>query len=261
MQMNKMKKINFFLLVFLIGTVLPGKGLLQAQDNPTAKEIIDRANQLMRGNSSYAEMTMKIIRPKWDRTLSFKAWSKGTDLSLIYITEPAKESGQVFLKREKEMWNWVPSIERMIKIPPSMMMQSWMGSDMTNDDLVKESSIVEDYSHTLIGTETIEEYDCYKIQLEPHEDAPVVWGKIISWISRDEYFTLKNEYYDEDGYLVNREILSKIKNVGDRVIPTYFEIIPVDKEGQKTTMEFTHVTFNVPMEDDFFSIQNMRRVR
>jgi outer membrane lipoprotein-sorting protein len=261
MQTNKMKTVNFFLLVFLTGTMLTCNGLVKAQDNLTAKEIIDRANQLMRGNSSYSEMTMQIIRPKWNRTLSFKAWSKGSDFSLIYITEPAKERGQVFLKREKEMWNWVPSIERMIKIPPSMMMQSWMGSDITNDDLVKESSIVEDYDHTLMGTETIEGYDCYKILLEPHEDAPVVWGKIISWISRDEYFTLKNEYYDEDGYLVNRELLSKINDVGDRVIPTYFEVIPVDKEGQKTTMEFTHVKFNTPIEDDFFSIQNMRRVR
>lgn len=259
--MNKMKTLTTLFLALFVGIALPGRGILQAQDNPTATEIIDRANQLMRGNSSYAEMTMKIIRPKWERTLSFKAWAKGTDFSLIYITEPAKERGQVFLKREKEMWNWVPSIERMIKIPPSMMMQSWMGSDMTNDDLVKESSIVEDYHHTLIGTETVEGYACYKILLEPFEDAPVVWGKIISWISKDEYFTLKNEYYDEDGYLVNRELLSKIKDVGDRVIPTYFEIIPVEKEGQKTTMEFTRVEFNIPIEDDFFSIQNMRRIR
>lgn len=256
-----MKTRNLFLSILLPSVFLFASSGLNAQDDLTAKEIIDRANQLMRGNSSYAEMTMKIIRPRWDRTLSFKVWSKGTDLSLIYITEPVKEKGQVFLKREKEMWNWVPSIERMIKIPPSMMMQSWMGSDMTNDDLVKESSIVEDYSHSVIGSETIEGYDCYKIELIPDEDAPVVWGKIISWISRKEFFTLKNEYYDEDGYLINRETLSKIKNVGDRVIPTCFEIIPVEKEGQKTTMEFTHIEFNVPIRDDFFSIQNMKRVR
>ena len=261
MHMNKMRTINLFFPAFLMGILLLFQGVSQAQENPTAKEIIDKANQLMRGNSSYAEMTMKIIRPKWERTLSFKAWSKGTEYSMIYITEPVKEKGQVFLKRDKEMWNWVPSIERMIKIPPSMMMQSWMGSDMTNDDLVKESSIVEDYSHSLVGNETIEGYDCYKIELTPHEDAPVVWGKIVSWISKEEYFTLKNEYYDEDGYLVNRETLSKIRNAGDRVIPTHFEITPVEKEGQKTTMEFTRVEFNVPIRDDFFSIQNMRRVR
>ncbi len=203
---------------------------------------------------------MHIIRPKWERTLSFKAWAKGTKYSLIYITAPAKEKGQVFLKRDKEMWNWLPSIGRTIKIPPSMMMQSWMGSDMTNDDLVKESSIVEDYDHKLVGTEELNGYECYKIELIPKENAAVVWGKIYSWITQKEFFTLKNEYYDEDGYLVNTETLSKIKNVGDRTIPTYFEMVPAGKPGNKTTMEFTHIRFNIPIDDTFFSIQNMKRV-
>ncbi len=240
--------------------ILSSFGNIKAQEL-TATEVIDKANDLMRGKSSKGEMTMTIIRPKWERSLSFKTWSKGSEYSIIYVTAPAKEKGQVFLKREKEMWNWVPSIERMIKIPPSMMMQSWMGSDMTNDDLVKESSIVNDYEHKILGKETLEGYECYMIELIPREDAPVVWGKIISWISVKEYFTLKNEYYDEDGYLVNKETLSKIRNVGNRVMPTFFEIIPVDKEGHKTTMEFTTMEFDVNIKDDFFSIQNMKRIR
>lgn len=234
---------------------------INAQESKDAGKIIDKANQLMRGNSSYMEATMKIVRPNWDRTLSFKAWAKGTEYSIIYITAPAKEKGQVFLKRDKEMWNWVPSIERLIKIPPSMMMQSWMGSDMTNDDLVKESSIVEDYDHKVIGEETIEGYDCYKLELVPKEEAAVVWGKIITWISKDQYYTLKNEYYDEFGDLINREVLSKIKDVGDRTIPTFFEMNPVNKEGNKTTMEFEKIEFNMLIKDGFFSIQNMKRIR
>ncbi|MCD6565726.1 MAG: outer membrane lipoprotein-sorting protein [Bacteroidales bacterium] len=234
---------------------------INAQELPNARQIIDKANQLMRGNSSYMEATMKIIRPTWERTLSFKAWAKGTDYSIIYITSPAKEKGQVFLKRDNEMWNWVPSIERMIKIPPSMMMQSWMGSDMTNDDLVKESSVVEDYSHKILGEEMIKGYDCYKLELIPKEDAAVVWSKIVSWISKKEFITLKNEYYDEFGDLINMEVLSKIKDVGDRTIPTYFEIIPLEKEGNKTTMEFEKIEFNKPIKDSFFSIQNMKRIR
>ncbi len=254
---NIVKKISIAVSGILILTSFgPGK----TQDI-TATEVIDKANDLMRGKSSKGEMTMKIIRPKWERTISFKTWSKGSEYSIIYVTAPAKEKGQVFLKREKEMWNWVPSIERMIKIPPSMMMQSWMGSDMTNDDLVKESSIVYDYDHKILGRETLESYECYMIELIPKEGVPVVWGKIISWISVKEYFTLKNEYYDEDGYLVNRETLSKIKNVGNRVMPTFFEMIPVDKEGYKTTMEFTNMEFDINIKDDFFSIQNMKRIR
>ena len=248
----KTKQVLVFLLVMAFWSLTA-----KAQD---AKEIVNKANDLLRGQSSESVMTMKIIRPKWERTLQFKSWSKGTEYSLIYVLAPAKEKGQVFLKRGKEIWNWVPSIERMIKIPPSMMMQSWMGSDLTNDDLVKESSIVEDYNHKIIGEEKINGYDCYKIEMTPKEDAAVVWGKIITWISKEHYYTLKNEYYDEDGYLINKETLSKIKKMGDRTLPTYFEMVPVDKEGHKTTMEFNEVKFNIPIKDSFFSIQNMKRV-
>ncbi|GET33524.1 outer membrane lipoprotein-sorting protein [Prolixibacter bellariivorans] len=248
----KTQQVLVFLLVMAFGSLTA-----KAQD---AKEIVNKANDLLRGQSSESVMTMKIIRPKWERTLQFKSWSKGTEYSLIYVLAPAKEKGQVFLKRGKEIWNWVPSIERMIKIPPSMMMQSWMGSDLTNDDLVKESSIVEDYNHKIIGEEKINGYNCYKIEMIPKEDAAVVWGKIITWISKEHYYTLKNEYYDEDGYLINEETLSKIKKMGDRTLPTYFEMVPVDKKGHKTTMEFNNVKFDMPIKDSFFSIQNMKRV-
>jgi len=149
----------------------------------------------------------------------------------------------------------------MIKIPPSMMMQSWMGSDLTNDDLVRESSIVNDYTHKIVGTETISGYDCYKIEMIPHEDAPVVWGKIDTWIAKDHYFTLKNEYYDESGKLINREELSNIKKVGDRTIPTKFTVVPVDKTDHFTIMIFEDIRFNININDSFFSIQNMKRVR
>jgi outer membrane lipoprotein-sorting protein len=246
--------------ILMLGLILAMAGFTYGQEI-TALDVITRSNQLMRGESSYSEITMQIIRPKWDRTVSLKVWSKGNDYSLLYITAPAKEKGQVFLKRNKEMWNWVPSIERMIKIPPSMMMQSWMGSDFTNDDLVKESSIVDDYSHTLLGSEKLDGYDCFMIELVPDEDAPVVWGKIISWVSKEGYIPLKNEYYDEDEYLVNTEHMTDIKDVGDRVMPTRFELIPAEKEGNKTVMVFDNIRFNIAIENDFFSIQNMKRIR
>jgi outer membrane lipoprotein-sorting protein len=180
---------------------------------------------------------------------------------MIYITSPAKEKGQVFLKRKNEMWNWVPTIERMIKIPPSMMMQSWMGSDFTNDDLVRESSLVKDYKHKLAGEEKLQGYDCYKIELTPHIDAPVVWGKILMWISKEEYHWLKGKFYDEDGELVNTEILSEIKMMDDREMPTRMEMIPADKDGHKTILIFDEIEFNVDLDESFFSQQNMRRVR
>ena len=231
---------------------------INAQD---IKEIIRKADEKFRGSSSQGEMTMIIERPSWSRTVSMKNWSLGNDFSLIYITAPAKEKGQVFLKRHKEMWNWVPNIERMIKIPPSMMMQSWMGSDFTNDDLVRESSLAKDYTHKLLGEEEIQGYQCYKIELTPLEDAPVVWGKVVMWVSKKELHWLKAEYYDEDGYLVNTEILTDIKIMDDREMPTRLEMIPADEEGQKTVLVFDEIDFDVKIKESFFSQQNMKRIR
>jgi outer membrane lipoprotein-sorting protein len=225
------------------------------------EEIIRKADEKFRGESSRGQTTMIIERPNWSREISMKTWSLGNDYSMIYITTPAKERGQVFLKRENEMWNWVPTIERMIKIPPSMMMQSWMGSDFTNDDLVRESSLEKDYTHKLLGEETIQEYECYKIELVPKPDAPVVWGKILMWVSKNEYHWLKAEYYDEDENLVNIEILSEIKTMDDREMPTRMEMIPAEKEGYKTVLIFDEIEFNVDLDESFFSQQNMRRVR
>jgi outer membrane lipoprotein-sorting protein len=253
MRSRKLDRI-FVINLFLIHSCQ----FLFAQD---AKEIVRKSYELTQGQSNYSEMTMTIHRPKWDRTIGFKSWMKGSDYALIYVTEPLKEKGQVFLKRKSEMWNWVPSVDRTIKIPPSMMMQSWMGSDITNDDLVSESSIVNDYDQSILGKENQEGFECYKIELIPEEDAPVVWGKIISWISVKEFYTLKNEYYDEDGLLVNIETLSKIKTFGDRSIPSYFEIVPVNKKDQSTVMEILNMRFNEKIDDSFFSIQNMKNIR
>ena len=252
--MTIMKRL--FIILFLTHTVCSdyGQGL-------TAKEIILKADDKNRGQSSQGEMQMSIVRTDWSRTVNLKFWSKGTDYSLILITAPAKDKGQVFLKRKNEMWNWVPSIDKMIKIPPSMMMQSWMGSDFTNDDLVKQSSIVKDYKHKLLGKEIIREAECYKIELIPLPDAPVVWGKIISWITVNGYDQWKAEYYDEDMELVNIENAYDVKRMGDRDIPSRMEVIPVNKKGQKTVLEIISMTFNKPISDDYFSQQNMKKIK
>lgn len=231
---------------------------ITAQD---AKEIVKKSHENINGKTSISVLSMTIKRPSWSRTVEMKSWNKGTQFSMVIITAPAREKGQVFMKREKEMWNWVPNINRMVKLPPSMMSQSWMGSDFSNDDLVNQASIVTDYSHKLLGTEKVIEYDCYKIELTPNEDAAVVWGKIITWISKEGYMTLKNEYYDEDMKLVNEENASNVKEIGGRKIPTMFTITPKDKEGNQTIMEFKSIEFDVEIADDFFSQQNMKKLR
>ena len=241
-----------------ITLILYMPAVIQAQD---AKEIIKKAYDKMEGESSEMEMVMTIVRPTWQRAVSFKTWGKGRDYSLTLITAPPKESGQTFLKLKKDMWSWNPTINRMIKLPPSMLSQGWMGSDYSNDDILKESSIVVDYHHKIIENQTIEGYDCYQIQLDPKEEAAVVWGKIIMWVSKDEYYQLRSEYFDEDGYLVKTHVLSDIKFMYDRKIPTHFEIIPEDKPNQKTLVDIKSVKFNIKIPESFFSQQNMKTIK
>lgn len=250
-----MKNITLFTIIMLL--VVVG---LSAQ-NTDAKEIIQEMDKRAQGTSSQSEMKMTIVRPSWKRETRMKSWSKGTDYSLILITSPARDKGITYLKRDKEMWNWQPSINRNIKMPPSMMMQSWMGSDFKNDDLVRQSSIVNDYTHKLLGTEKIDGRICHKIELTPKEDAPVVWGKVVIWVDQKDYLQLKTEYYDEDNYLVNTMLGKNIKEFDGRLLTSIVEIIPADEEGHKTIMEQISIKFNVKMEDSFFSIQNMKRIR
>ena len=247
-----MKKITFLLITGFLIALNPAK----AQN---ATEIIRKSDEKMQGKSSYSEMTMTIVRPKWTRTVSFKSCNSGRDFSMTLITAPAKDKGQTFMKRKNEMWSWNAKIRRLIKLPPSMLSQGWMGSDFSNDDLLKESSIVLDYNHKITGSEKIAGKDCYKIEMIPKEEAAVVWGKLIKWISKDDYLQLKTMYYDEDDYLVKTEIASKIKMLGGREIPSYFELIPADEEGHKTIVEMTKMAFDIKVSDNFFSQQNMKK--
>lgn len=227
----------------------------------SAKEIVEFANNLTQGNSSKSEMEMTIQRPKWSRTITMKTWGLERKYSLIYISAPARDKGQVFLKRNNEMWNWMPTVSRMIKIPSSMMGQSWMGSDFTNDDLVRMNSVVNDYNHKLLGTEIINGYNCYKVELIPKEEAAVVWGKLIMWVAVDKWYTLKQENYDEDLELVSTMNSSDIKQMGDRKLPAKMELVPADKPNQKTVITIKWQEFNVDLNESFFSQQNMKRIR
>ena len=230
--------------------------------NLSAKEIIEKANDKFNGEkTSISTMSMTIVRPSWERTIEFRNWTSGRDYALTLITAPASERGQTFLKRNNEMWNWNPTIDRLIKLPPSMMSQGWMGSDYTNDDILRESSVVNDYTHEITGEEPIEGRDCYRIRMEAKEEAAVVWGHQIRWIDKKDYLFMKSEYYDEDGYLVRTELGKAIKMMDGRLIPTRIELIPAEEEGNKTILEIKEIEFNPPIKDQFFSQQNMKRVR
>lgn len=206
------------------------------------------------------EMTIK--DPRWERTLKLKAWEMRKEKkSFIRILSPPKEKGIGTLKIGLEMWNYLPRVERIIKIPPSMMMQPWMGSDFTNDDLVKESSIVEDYLHRVIGEEKIGGFDAYRVEAVPKPDAPVVWGKILYWVRKKDFIPLKQEFYSERGELIRVMTFSEIKEMGGRVLPTYWEMVPVKKEGRMTTLRILEAEFDIPIPEEIFTLRNLKRVR
>ncbi|TSA35961.1 MAG: outer membrane lipoprotein-sorting protein [Porphyromonadaceae bacterium] len=234
---------------------------VSGQQTLTAKQIIEKADRNMQGESSVSSMTMTIRRPTWERTVGFKNWAKGRDLALTLVTEPAKEKGQTFLKRGNDMWSYIPPIGRLVKLPPSMMSQGWMGSDYTNDDILNESSLVQDYTHELIGTEDFQDSKCFKISLVPLEQSNIVWGKIITWVSTSDYLFLKSEYYDENQLLVRTETAGGIKTMDGRKIPTRLEIIPADEPQNRTIVLIQSMDFDVKIDDGFFSQQNMKSVK
>ncbi|HVW15500.1 MAG TPA: outer membrane lipoprotein-sorting protein [Mucilaginibacter sp.] len=225
-----------------------------------ATEIVKKADDKMRGNTMQADMVIRTIRPTWSREMQCKTWMKGNDLAMILITAPAKDKGVVFLKRKKEVWTWVPSLERTVKLPPSMMGQNWMGTDFTNDDLVKESSVVEDYNHSIAGDTLIQGRSCYIINMIPKPQAAVVWSKVIICIDKKDFIELNCRFYDEDGKLINTMNSYDVKMMDDRLIPTRFEMIPADKKGQKTEMIYRSVRYNQPIEDSFFTVEKTQTV-
>lgn len=244
-------------MIFALGLVAVA-GLGRAE---TAKQAVAKANNLLHGKSSFSQGSMTVIKPDWSRKISMKSWMLEPDYGLILITGPARDKGMVTLKRKNEIWNWIPTVQRIIKIPPSMMLQPWMGSNFTNDDLVRASSYVDDYIHSFAGEEVVAGYDCNKIKMVPKPEAGVVWGKVLMWISKKGYMELKAEFYDEDNVLVKTMAGSKVRTMGGRTIPSHLEMIPLNKPGEKTVLDYQSIQFNIKINASFFSEQNMKRVR
>ena len=252
----KIKKA-LFLLQFAVFAIISA----EPANSQTATEIVDRMHEVMRGESSYAEMTMSIERPRYQRDVSMRAWALGDDYSLILVTAPARDQGTVFLKRNNEIWNYIPNIDRTIKMPPSMMSQSWMGSDFSNDDLVRESSTVDDYEHSILREEVYNDREAWVLELIPLPDTPIVWGKVLIWVDKEHYIQLKMENYDQSEELANTIIFSEIGEMGGRILPAKMTLTPADKPDQKTVLQYENLEFNIDIDPSFFTQQNMRRVR
>ena len=223
--------------------------------------VVDHFENLYRADSSISTARLTVTKPRRTKTMELRIWTRGEEKALIVVQAPPREKGIATLMVGDNLWNYFPKINRTIRIPPSMMQSSWMGTDFTNDDLLNESSVVVDYTHKKLGEEDIAGRKCYKIELIPLEDAAVVWGKIFIWISVNDYLWMKAEYYDEDEYLIKTELAYDIKNMDGRIIPAKYELIPADKQGHKTVVVMDVVKFNIPLSDEFFSQQNMKKVR
>jgi outer membrane lipoprotein-sorting protein len=227
----------------------------------SAQEIIAKVEQTTRGNSSKGELSMTVIRPNYTRSMTIKSWTMGNDKAILLVTAPARDKGTAFLRDGKEVWNWQPTIDRVVKMPPSMLSQSWMGSDFSNDDLVKQTSLLIDFNHRIIREEILDSRKVWVIEMLPKQESAVVWGKVVTWIDQEYYIQLKSEFYDEDNYLVSTIRAGNLKKISGRTLATRLEIIPEEEKGNKTIIEQNNIEFDSPLTQDFFTIRNMKRLQ
>jgi outer membrane lipoprotein-sorting protein len=252
--MSKFSRVSIFP-VFL--SLLLTLSLQVDAEQGDAKEIVKKMDELYRSSSSFASMEMEIITPHWQRTLKLDAWSLGMDKTFIRILAPKKERGIATLRIDNEMWNFLPKTNKVMKVPPSMMMGSWMGSDFTNDDLVKENTFLDDYIFGFTEVENPRENVLY-VKCTPKEGRPIIWGHIIIAVKDDSYLPIWQKYYDEKGKLMREIIYKDLKKFGTREIPAVMELIPHNKKGNRTIVRYVTAEFNIKIGKEIFSLRNLR---
>lgn len=227
---------------------------------PDATEVVRAAVNHWRGLSSDSVMTMVIHRPDWERSMTMRAWTKGDDRTLVRVLEPRKDRGNGTLTDDENMWTYSPKVNRVIKIPSSMMGQSWMGSDFSNKDVARMDDIIDQYDHTILGVEEVDGVTVYEIQSVPHEDAAVVWGREVLRIS-DDHVVLTHKFYDQDGELVKTLTSLEIGEMGGRVIAQRQRMGKVDAPDEWTEIKVVSVDYEVELQDSLFTLSNLRNPR
>jgi outer membrane lipoprotein-sorting protein len=225
----------------------------------TAEEIIANAENIIKGKSCKGTFEMTVVTPDYTRVMKMDSWWVGNEKALIVILSPKREEGNKTLKVGNEMWSYLKNTETTIKIPPSMMLQSWNGSDFTNDDLVRESNLAKDYYQKIIGEEVINKEKCWKIELTPKPDAPVVWGKLYYWVRMADYLPSVIQYYDEKGKLIRYLVYSDVKDFNGRILPSKWTMYNEAKPGHKTQFNILDVQFDIKISDRVFSFQELER--
>ena len=230
---------------------------VDAQDPLT---LVEKSFNYMRGKTSISTVDMTIHRPDWERVVTIKAWTKGEDESIFWIIAPPKDHGNGTLKKKQQMWMYNPKVNRSIKIPPSMMSQSWMGSDFSNDDLSKTDSMIKDYIHTIEGTETHEGKKVYLIKSMPKPEAPVIWGMQKLKIREDRIF-LAQEFYDEDLKLVKALTTLQIQMLGGKLFPKVWKMQKADVKDKYTVLEYKELIFDRDLPDRLFTVSSLKTFR
>ena len=234
-------------------------GVATAQEVDAA-EIIRKAMDHYRGLTSYSEMTMIIHRPDWQRSMTMRAWTQGDKRTLVRVVEPKKDAGNGTLSVDGNMWTYTPKINRVIKIPSSMMSQSWMGSDFSNKDVSKDTNIIDQYDHTLLEQYERDGFQVYVIQSVPHEEAAVVWGREVITV-RDDWVLLRQEFWDQDDELVKILEALAIAPMGGRNVATVMRMGKRDKPQEWTELRTAAVEFDVSLPAGQFTLSNLRNPR
>ena len=227
--------------------------------NLNIEKILDSVDDLYRSDASYAILTLSVTTVNWQRTLTLEQWSKGEDKSLIKVLKPKKEKGLATLRVDKNVWNYMPKVKRVVKIPSSMMSSSWMGSHFTNDDLVRQSRMADEYSFSITFEGIREGNKIIEITCIPYSDAAVVWGKVEVIVYRNNYIPLRMIYYDED-LLVSRTLEFKnIKMMNGKMIPTQMNMIPADEPDESTNVRWEEIQFGIAIDNEFFSLRKLQQ--
>ncbi|MHA2620204.1 MAG: outer membrane lipoprotein-sorting protein [bacterium JZ-2024 1] len=230
---------------------------VRASHGLTAKEIIAKSDELLRGNSSLGTVKMTIVHEKWTRTLIFSFWEKNKDRFLVRITSPQSQRGNATLRIGKNLWNYVAKHEKTIKVPPSMAMEPWMGSDFSHNDLIRYDSYVEDYEHLLLE-ETVEDSGpAYRIQMTARPEVAVEWLKIVCTIHKETFMPIRYEFFSDKGEKVRVMEMSRPRRFGDREVPTVWKVYKVKSPRSYTLMEYEDLRFNVPIEDSIFGVERL----
>jgi hypothetical protein len=224
----------------------------------TAREIVDRVDRMLRGNSSRGDLVMEIATAHWTRSLEMRVWSLGTAYALVRVTAPAKEAGTATLKVDQEVWNYLPRVDRTIKVPPSLMMGAWMGSHFTNDDLVKESRMIDDYDIAIGFEGDRDGVAVWEFTLSPRPTAAVVWGRVVMQVRKADLMPTWSRYYDERGNLMRTMTFSDYRTFGTRLVPAVTVVRPADKPDERTTIRYRDLAFDVKLTPDFFSLRNLQ---